>query len=70
VVTSLTIIVWWVCSFGQGIPVNNWWGAQRAIGLSWQVDFTRADSKPTNLINYRHSNYKGKGALFFFCQFL
>lgn len=52
VVTVLTIIVW-------------------AVGLSWQVTFTRADAAPlvtTNLINFKDSNYKGKGALYFFCE--
>lgn len=43
---------------------------QRAVGLSWQVQFTRADTKTTTLINYKHSNYAGKGTLFFFCQSL
>ncbi|KAF7967169.1 hypothetical protein HWV62_13181 [Athelia sp. TMB] len=38
-----------------------------AIGLSWQSTFTR-ETKFT-FINYKDSNYKGKGALFFFYYF-
>ena len=41
-----------------------------AVGLSWQVTFARsykADHDGT-LINYHDSNYKGKGALYFFCE--
>jgi len=40
-----------------------------AIGLSWQTTFTREDAKASKLINYHDSNYKGKGALFFFYYF-
>ena len=39
-----------------------------AVGLSWQVTFTRESSTDANRINYHDSNYKGKGALFFFCK--
>ena len=42
-----------------------------AVGLSWQVTFTRsykADHGDT-LMNYHDSNYKGKGALYFFCAY-
>lgn len=38
-----------------------------AVSLSWQVTFTRADVSDANRINYHDANYKGKGALFFFC---
>ena len=41
-----------------------------AVGLAWQVTFTRnykADHNGT-LINYKDANYKGKGALYFFCE--
>lgn len=41
-----------------------------AVGLAWQVTFTRdyvtAHGKP---INYHDSNYKGKGTLYFFYYF-
>ena len=39
-----------------------------SAGLAWQVTFTR-DYKTVHggLINYKDSNYKGKGALYFFC---
>ncbi|OJT02758.1 UNC93-like protein [Trametes pubescens] len=40
-----------------------------AVSLSWQVTFTRADVSDANRINYHDSNYKGKGALFFFYYF-
>ena len=44
-----------------------------AVGLSWQVTFTRADTEgevgDANRINYKDGNYAGKGALFFFCEF-
>lgn len=39
-----------------------------AVGLSWQVTFTRADAKRLPLINYHHADYRGKGALYFFCE--
>ena len=40
-----------------------------AVGLSWQVTFTRESVKASgHLINYHDSNYKGKGALYFFCE--
>ena len=42
-----------------------------AVGLSWQVTFDRnykADHNDT-LLNYHDSNYKGKGALYFFCEY-
>lgn len=41
-----------------------------AVGLSWQVTFTRDYQSVHNgaLINYKDSNYKGKGALYFFCM--
>lgn len=42
------------------------WG----VGLSWQVTFTRADATDANRINYHDDNYKGKGALYFFCTSL
>lgn len=40
-----------------------------SVGLSWQVTFTRHYKIAHNdtLINYKDANYKGKGALFFFC---
>ena len=38
-----------------------------SVGLSWQVTFTRADATEANFINYHDSDYKGKGALYFFC---
>ncbi|KAI0824942.1 MFS general substrate transporter [Trametes gibbosa] len=38
-----------------------------SVALAWQVEFTRADVSDANRINYHDSNYKGKGALFFFC---
>ena len=45
-----------------------------AVGLHWQVTFNRADAKDRldtkTLINYKHADYKGKGALYFFCKFL
>ena len=41
-----------------------------AVTLSWQLTFDRADAaamkEAGKLINYKNSNYKGKGALFFF----
>ena len=42
-----------------------------SVGLSWQVTFER-DYKATRgrSLNYRDANYKGKGALFFFCAFI
>ncbi|KAF8517386.1 MFS general substrate transporter [Hysterangium stoloniferum] len=40
-----------------------------AVGLSWQVTFTRAEATPDNLINYHDADYKGKGALYFFYYF-
>ena len=41
-----------------------------AVGLSWQVTFTRSYKADHNgtLLNYHDSNYKGKGALYFFCE--
>ena len=39
-----------------------------SVGLSWQVTFTRADATEANFINYHDSDYKGKGALYFFCK--
>ena len=41
-----------------------------AVALSWQVTFTRATTNAKDFvkINYKDSNYKGKGALFFFCE--
>lgn len=52
VVATMTIIVW-------------------GVALSWQVTFNRADAKAlkdsATLINYKHANYRGKGALYFFC---
>ncbi|KAJ3485966.1 hypothetical protein NLI96_g4585 [Meripilus lineatus] len=54
IVAGMTVIVW-------------------AVGLSWQVTFTRADAKilleQKALINYKHANYRGKGALYFFYFF-
>ena len=40
-----------------------------ATGLSWQVTFNRDYVKDHNgkFLNYHDSNYKGKGALYFFC---
>ncbi|KAF8530059.1 MFS general substrate transporter [Hysterangium stoloniferum] len=40
-----------------------------AVGLSWQLTFTRADATPENSINYHDADYKGKGALYFFYYF-
>lgn len=44
-----------------------------AVTLSWQVTFDRADAlslkEAGGLINYKDSNYAGKGALFFFCEY-
>lgn len=41
-----------------------------SVGLSWQVTFKRDYKSAHNgvLINYHDANYKGKGALFFFCM--
>lgn len=39
-----------------------------AVALSWQVTFDRADAAALPHINYHDSNYKGKGALYFFCK--
>lgn len=41
-----------------------------AAGLSWQVTFNRNYLKEHNntYLNYHDSNYKGKGALYFFCK--
>lgn len=45
-----------------------------AVGLSWQVTFTRADGAAMkaagHLINYKDDAYRGKGPLFFFCESL
>lgn len=55
VVTVLTVIIW-------------------SCGLAWQLSFTReslAGEKAAGenvLINYHDENYKGKGALYFFCK--
>ena len=54
VVAALSIIVW-------------------AVALAWQVTFDRWDVSPHNpdrtpFINYHDANYKGKGALYFFCE--
>lgn len=40
-----------------------------AVGLSWQVTFKRdyKDVHGGRFLNYHDSNYKGKGALYFFC---
>lgn len=57
VVTAITLIIW-------------------SCGLAWQVTFTResiAAEKAAGakyLINYHDSNYKGKGALYFFCMWV
>ncbi|KAI9061564.1 MFS general substrate transporter [Trametes sanguinea] len=42
-----------------------------AVALAWQVTFTREDvtNGTANKINYHDSNYKGKGALYFFFYF-
>ncbi|KAH8089924.1 MFS general substrate transporter [Cristinia sonorae] len=44
-----------------------------AVGLSWQVTFTRADAKQmlanNDLINYKEARYRGKGALYFWYYF-
>lgn len=66
VVSTLTIITWsvhFLLILERLTELNS-----RAVGLSWQVGFTRADAKPSNLINYHHADYRGKGALFFFCR--
>ena len=73
VVTSMTIIVWWafcsrLCGNVDDLIDRGLATAWRGIGLSWQVNFTRADATSANLISYHHANYKGKGTLFFFCQ--
>ena len=41
-----------------------------AVALSWQVTFNRATTRAPDFkkINYHDSNYKGKGALYFFCE--
>ena len=40
-----------------------------AVALSWQVTFTRDFvAKHGGRINYKDSDYKGKGALYFFCK--
>lgn len=39
-----------------------------AVALSWQVTFDRAKAKELPFINYHDADYKGKGALFFFCK--
>ena len=42
-----------------------------SVALGWQVTFHR-DYKEKHggvLINYKDSNYRGKGALYFFCEF-
>lgn len=39
-----------------------------AVGLSWQVTFTRADATPDNVINYHDASWRGKAALYFFCE--
>ena len=41
-----------------------------AVGLAWQVTFERdyKDVHGGRLLNYHDSNYKGKGALYFFCE--
>ena len=43
-----------------------------AVALSWQVTFDRATTRAPDFkkINYHDSNYKGKGALYFFCKCL
>lgn len=43
----------------------------RAVGLSWQVSFTRADVAASSgfvPLSYHSASYKGKGALYFFCE--
>ncbi|KAI0747214.1 MFS general substrate transporter [Daedaleopsis nitida] len=40
-----------------------------SVALSWQVTFTRESIKDIKRINYHDSNYKGKGALYFFFYF-
>ena len=42
-----------------------------AVGLSWQVTFNRnyKQDHDNRWLNYHDSNYKGKGALYFFCEF-
>ena len=55
VVTVMTIIVW-------------------SVALSWQVTFDRFDVDHKNnpnalpFINYKDADYRGKGALYFFCK--
>ena len=41
-----------------------------SVALSWQVTFNRATTRAPDFkkINYHDSNYKGKGALYFFCE--
>lgn len=41
-----------------------------AVGLAWQVTFDRnyKEDHGGNWLNYHDSNYKGKGALYFFCK--
>ena len=43
-----------------------------SVGLSWQVTFKRDYRAVHNgsLINYKDTDYAGKGALFFFCRSL
>lgn len=38
-----------------------------ACALGWQVTFDRAEAKAAPLINYKDKDYRGKGALYFFC---
>ncbi|GBE89260.1 MFS general substrate transporter [Sparassis latifolia] len=40
-----------------------------AVALSWQVTFKREPAASIVLINYKHANYRGKGALYFFYYF-
>ena len=41
-----------------------------SCGLAWQVTFTRvsAEEADAQRINHTDENYKGKGALYFFCE--
>ena len=41
-----------------------------SVGLSWQVTFNRNYLKDHNntYINYKDKDYRGKGALYFFCE--
>lgn len=70
-VTGMVIIIWLVLRYTQAHLLLYSLFVSRAVGLSWQVTFTRADVGPTSNfvpISYHDASYKGKGALYFFCE--